>query len=155
MRLTIWVGNLEDEEVVSWCATWMGSWSPGVYGVGKSSLVEEMAEVLEGAGMSFAAIDLDWLWWFSALDVMGAGLRRGGGQRSSDPGRGRRRPWRGWDGWSLGRSRTVAGRGGWRRACGRALGLFWCVAPDATMVGGVERMIGGGWCWFAELGIAD
>jgi hypothetical protein len=56
----------------------------------QSSLVEEMADVLEGAGMSFAAIDLDWLWWFSALDLKGADLRRGGGQRSSDPGRGRR-----------------------------------------------------------------
>ena len=55
----------------------------------------------------------------------------------------------------ISRSRTVAGRGGWQRACGRALGLFCCVAPDATMMGGVERMIGGGWCWFAELGIAD
>lgn len=37
----------------------------GVYGVGKTTVVEEMAEQLEGTGLSFAAIDLDWLWWFN------------------------------------------------------------------------------------------
>ena len=36
----------------------------GVYGVGKSSVVEEMADILEEAGLSYAALDLDWLWWF-------------------------------------------------------------------------------------------
>jgi GNAT superfamily N-acetyltransferase len=36
----------------------------GVYGVGKTTVIEEMAELLESAGLSFGAIDLDWLWWF-------------------------------------------------------------------------------------------
>lgn len=42
----------------------------GVYGAGKTTMVEEMAEQLESIGVSFAAIDLDWLWWFnvSSLD---------------------------------------------------------------------------------------
>jgi hypothetical protein len=40
----------------------------GVYGVGKTSLVEEMAYVLEHRGRSYAAIDVDWLGWFSAQD---------------------------------------------------------------------------------------
>ena len=42
----------------------------GVYGVGKSSVVEEMAELLEQDGVSYGAIDVDWLWWF---DVPGVG----------------------------------------------------------------------------------
>lgn len=37
----------------------------GVYGVGKTTVVEEMAEQLEDTGLAFAAIDLDWLWWFN------------------------------------------------------------------------------------------
>ena len=37
----------------------------GVYGVGKTTVVEEMAEQLEDTGLTFAAIDLDWLWWFN------------------------------------------------------------------------------------------
>jgi hypothetical protein len=37
----------------------------GVYGVGKTTVVEEMAEQLENTGLTFAAIDLDWLWWFN------------------------------------------------------------------------------------------
>jgi Ni2+-binding GTPase involved in maturation of urease and hydrogenase len=40
----------------------------GVYGVGKTSLVEEMAYVLERRAQSYAAIDIDWLGWFSAED---------------------------------------------------------------------------------------
>lgn len=51
----------------------------GVYGVGKTSVVEEMAEQLENTGLTFGAIDLDWLWWFNvpSLDdhaVDGIGL---------------------------------------------------------------------------------
>ena len=38
----------------------------GVYGVGKTTVIEEMAEQLENAGLGFGAIDLDWLWWFNA-----------------------------------------------------------------------------------------
>ncbi|HKY46858.1 MAG TPA: hypothetical protein VJQ79_02630 [Acidimicrobiia bacterium] len=37
----------------------------GVYGVGKTTVIEEMAEQLENAGLAFGAIDLDWLWWFN------------------------------------------------------------------------------------------
>lgn len=36
----------------------------GVYGVGKTSVVEEMAEMLEQQDIGYAAIDVDWLWWF-------------------------------------------------------------------------------------------
>jgi hypothetical protein len=36
----------------------------GLYGVGKSTVVEEIAHLLEDAGIAFAALDLDWLWWF-------------------------------------------------------------------------------------------
>ena len=51
----------------------------GVYGVGKTTVVEEMAEQLEDTGLTFGAIDLDWLWWFNvpSLDdhaVDGIGL---------------------------------------------------------------------------------
>ena len=38
----------------------------GAFGSGKSSVVEEIAELLERAGLSYAAIDLDWLMWFDA-----------------------------------------------------------------------------------------
>lgn len=38
----------------------------GTYGTGKSAVVEEMAGILEAAQMSFAALDLDYLWWFEA-----------------------------------------------------------------------------------------
>ena len=38
----------------------------GAFGSGKSSVVEEIAELLEGAGLSYGAIDLDWLMWFDA-----------------------------------------------------------------------------------------
>ena len=36
----------------------------GVYGSGKSSVCEEIAEALESAGMPYGAIDLDWLGWY-------------------------------------------------------------------------------------------
>ena len=42
----------------------------GVYGVGKSSVVEAMAELLEIDAVSYGAIDVDWLSWF---DVPGVG----------------------------------------------------------------------------------
>ena len=38
----------------------------GAYGTGKSSVVEELAALLDYAGLSYAAIDLDWLMWFDA-----------------------------------------------------------------------------------------
>jgi hypothetical protein len=38
----------------------------GAYGTGKTSIIEEMADILEKAGRSYAAIDLDWLVWFEA-----------------------------------------------------------------------------------------
>lgn len=36
----------------------------GLYGSGKSSLVEELADHLESLDMSYGAIDVDWLRWF-------------------------------------------------------------------------------------------
>lgn len=36
----------------------------GVYGTGKTSVVEEIADILEGRGVRYAALDLDWLAWF-------------------------------------------------------------------------------------------
>ena len=36
----------------------------GVYGVGKSSVAAEIAELLEERGVAYAALDLDWLAWF-------------------------------------------------------------------------------------------
>ena len=41
----------------------------GVYGVGKTTVVEEMAEQLEDTGLTFGAIDLDWLWWFNVPNL--------------------------------------------------------------------------------------
>ena len=41
----------------------------GVYGVGKTTVVEEMAEQLENTGLTFGAIDLDWLWWFNVPNL--------------------------------------------------------------------------------------
>jgi len=38
----------------------------GVYGTGKTSVIEELAQQLEDAGHSYGAIDLDWLMWFDA-----------------------------------------------------------------------------------------
>jgi hypothetical protein len=71
----MWAGNL-DREGGCVVAEVGGVVVTGVYGVGKSSLVEEMATVLEDAGISYAAIDLDWLWWFSAVDLEVDGRRR-------------------------------------------------------------------------------
>ena len=36
----------------------------GLYGSGKTTLVEELAEQLERRGLPYAAIDVDWLGWF-------------------------------------------------------------------------------------------
>jgi len=36
----------------------------GPYGSGKTSVIEELAAVLEDRGTPYAAIDLDWLGWF-------------------------------------------------------------------------------------------
>jgi hypothetical protein len=36
----------------------------GLYGAGKSSLVEELAELLEAMDAPYGAIDVDWLRWF-------------------------------------------------------------------------------------------
>ena len=38
----------------------------GVYGTGKTSVVEEIAVVLEERAVRFGVIDLDWLGWFDA-----------------------------------------------------------------------------------------
>lgn len=37
----------------------------GLYGSGKSAIAAEMAEALDSLGVSYAAIDLDWLGWFN------------------------------------------------------------------------------------------
>ncbi len=36
----------------------------GVYGTGKTSMVEEIADIMEERGVRYGAIDLDWLAWF-------------------------------------------------------------------------------------------
>jgi hypothetical protein len=36
----------------------------GAYGTGKTSMVEEIAAILEERGVRFGALDLDWLGWF-------------------------------------------------------------------------------------------
>jgi hypothetical protein len=36
----------------------------GVYGTGKTSMVEEIADIMEERGLRYGAIDLDWLGWF-------------------------------------------------------------------------------------------
>ena len=41
----------------------------GVYGSGKSTVAAEIAEQLERRGISYAAIDLDWLTWFETPDL--------------------------------------------------------------------------------------
>jgi gluconate kinase len=43
----------------------------GPYGSGKTSVAEEMAEVLEERGVRYAAIDLDWLAWANIDDGHG------------------------------------------------------------------------------------
>jgi hypothetical protein len=45
----------------------------GVYGAGKSSVAEEVADALEARGARFGAVDLDWLMWFG---VPGVGARK-------------------------------------------------------------------------------
>ncbi len=40
----------------------------GLYGVGKSTIAAEMADLLEDAGVPYAALDLDWLTWCNAGD---------------------------------------------------------------------------------------
>jgi hypothetical protein len=40
----------------------------GLYGVGKSTIAAEMADLLEDAGLPYAALDLDWLTWCNAGD---------------------------------------------------------------------------------------
>ena len=47
----------------------------GAYGTGKTSVVEEIAYLLDSAGFSYGAIDLDWLWWFDAEGVNDATAR--------------------------------------------------------------------------------
>jgi hypothetical protein len=39
----------------------------GVFGSGKTAVVEEMSSVLEEKGVCYAAVDLDWLCWFDAV----------------------------------------------------------------------------------------
>jgi adenylylsulfate kinase-like enzyme len=41
----------------------------GVYGAGKSSVAEEIADALEARGTRFGAVDLDWLMWFGVPSV--------------------------------------------------------------------------------------
>ena len=36
----------------------------GAYGTGKTSLVEEIADILEAGEVAYGAIDLDWLGWY-------------------------------------------------------------------------------------------
>ena len=47
----------------------------GVYGSGKSSLAAEIGETLERRGVSYAAIDLDWLAWFHVPGLDDVALR--------------------------------------------------------------------------------
>jgi hypothetical protein len=37
----------------------------GVYGTGKTSVCEEIAHLLDSAGVAYGAVDLDWLGWYS------------------------------------------------------------------------------------------
>jgi adenylylsulfate kinase-like enzyme len=41
----------------------------GVFGSGKTSVAEEIADVLEGRSLSYALMDLDYLMWFHAGHV--------------------------------------------------------------------------------------
>ena len=47
----------------------------GVYGSGKSSIAAEIAETLERRGVSYGALDLDWLTWFDVPDMDPAAAR--------------------------------------------------------------------------------
>ena len=40
----------------------------GLFGVGKSTIAAEMADLLEEAGLPYAALDLDWLTWCNVGD---------------------------------------------------------------------------------------
>lgn len=46
----------------------------GVYGTGRTSVCEELAERLESAGVAYGAIDLDWLGWFNAPELDAAAV---------------------------------------------------------------------------------
>lgn len=48
----------------------------GVYGTGKSSVAEEIAESLETRSVPFGAVDLDWLMWFGVPGRAPDELRR-------------------------------------------------------------------------------
>ena len=48
----------------------------GVHGVGKSSVVEEMAGLLEEGGIAYAAMDVDWLCWFDVPGIYDADSRK-------------------------------------------------------------------------------
>ena len=43
----------------------------GIYGSGKTSLVEEIADRYERLGVAFGAIDLDWLGWYHLPEATG------------------------------------------------------------------------------------
>jgi thymidylate kinase len=45
-----------------------GALITGPYGSGKTTAMEDMAAVLEGAGVPYAAVDLDWLAWANVDD---------------------------------------------------------------------------------------
>ena len=47
----------------------------GLYGSGKSSVIEEMAGMLDSAGVSYAALDVDYLWWFRVEELDDAAHR--------------------------------------------------------------------------------
>ncbi len=46
----------------------------GTFGTGKTSVIEELAELLEARGVRYAAIDLDWLSWFDPGDASDHGV---------------------------------------------------------------------------------
>lgn len=48
----------------------------GVYGSGKSSVAAEIAETLEHRGVSYGALDLDWLTWFEVPGMDDEAARR-------------------------------------------------------------------------------
>lgn len=48
----------------------------GVYGTGKSSVAVEIAETLERRGVSYGALDLDWLTWFDVPGMDAGAARR-------------------------------------------------------------------------------
>ena len=49
----------------------------GVYGAGKSTVVEDIADLLEKRGVPYGVLDVDWLGWFDA----GGDEERTGGWR--------------------------------------------------------------------------